>query len=137
VHYLPQPRRDQLQRQRAEWVNFNYQPGPSIPMPPIGNEEPLVRAFLLHLLKDLPNPEAYSHIFESKWLNALFAESKLLHGIGQPSDWAHLLPPEHYRRILERIELDFAPENPAYIQPGEDVSLQVDIKRVDNLLLKI
>ena len=137
MFYLQPTQRDAWQRQRAQWVDFNFQPGRNIILPPINHEEPLVRDFLLTLLKNDPNPDAYATYFEKEWLNAVFAESKIINGIGKPGDWAHLLPPAQYREILDRIELNFAPENPAYLQPGEAVNLQVDIKRVDSLLLKI
>ncbi|WFB36278.1 hypothetical protein P3T73_00685 [Kiritimatiellota bacterium B12222] len=137
VSYLPQKQRELWQRQRAEWVNFHYQPGRNIILPPIGQEEPLVHDFLITLLQNAPNPDAYSTYFETKWLNAQFAESKILNGVGKPEDWAHLLTPQRYRQILDRIELNFAPENPAYVTPGENISLQVDLKRIDTLLVKI
>lgn len=137
VYYLARERREDLQRQRTEWVNFNFQPGRGIILPPIGQEEPLVRDFLLTLLKNAPSPDAYKEDFNREWLNALFAESKILSGTGKPSDWAQLLTPEAYRQILERVELNFAPENPAYLKPGQDVTLLVDVKRVDSLIVKI
>lgn len=137
MFYLQKTQRDQWQRQRAQWVDFNYQPGRNIILPPIGQEEPLVRDFMLTLLKNDARPDAFVTFFETEWLNAVFAESKILHGVGRPEDWAHLLPATQYREILDRIELNFAPENPAYITPGTPIALQVDIKRVDSLLLKI
>lgn len=137
VHYIPRELRDQWRRQRADWVNFSYRPGRNIALPPIGGEEPLVRDFLIHLLRDDADTTAYDDFFETDWLNAMYAESKILNGIGQPEDWANLLSPSAYRFILDRIELNFAPENPAYIDPGQDVNLQVDVKRVDSLLVKV
>ncbi len=137
VYYLPREQRDTWQRQRADWVNFGYRPGGSIILPPIGQEEPLVKDFLLTFLKSVPNPDAYNQYFTSGWLNAVFAESKILAGIGKPGDWAHLLSADAYRQILERIELNFAPENPPYVKPGQEINLQVDVKRVDSLLVKI
>ncbi|MDF3129324.1 hypothetical protein P0Y35_08965 [Kiritimatiellaeota bacterium B1221] len=137
VYYLSGKQRDTWNRQRADWVNFAYRPAGSIILPPIGQEEPLVKDFLLTFLKTAPNPSAYHQYFTEEWLNAIFAESKILAGAGKPADWAHLLNTDAYRRILERIELNFAPENPAYVKPGQEVNLQVDVKRVDSLLVKI
>jgi hypothetical protein len=137
VSYLPRDRRATLQRQATEWVNFQYQPGRDIVLPPIQNEEPLVREFLIELLKGAPDASAYLEFFETRWLEAIFAESKILHGVGRAEDWASRLRPEQYRAILDRIELDFAPQNPSYIKPGQAVDLKVDLKRVDSLLLKI
>ncbi|MDZ4200154.1 MAG: hypothetical protein U1E27_12825, partial [Kiritimatiellia bacterium] len=137
VSYLPGVRRDQLQKQAVNWVNFQYAPGREIVLPPIGNEEPLVREFLIELLKTEADSSSYSEVFEARWLDAIFAESKILHGIGKPEQWASRLSPAAYRAILDRIELNFTPQNPAYVKPGQPVELQVDLKRVDSLLVKI
>ncbi len=137
VPYLPRDLRAQWQRQNANWVDFGYRPGREIVLPPIGNEEPLVREYLLELLKGAANVSGYSEFFEARWLEGLFAESKILHGVGRPEDWASRLRPEEYRAILERIELDFAPQNPSYVRTGTPVELKVDVKRVESLLVKI
>lgn len=137
LHYVDGDLRKRWDRQRVDWVNFGYRPGRSVVLPPIGNEEPLVRAFLIEALRDDEDFSEYAEFFEARWLREVFAESKILHGAGDPKDWAHLLSPQAYRAILERIELNFAPENPAYIQPGDPVALAVDVKRADRLLVKI
>ncbi len=137
VHYLPRQRREELQRNRAQWVNFNYSPGQGIVLPPIRNEEPLVREFLIELLRKAPNASAYHSSFESSWLNAVFAESKILHGVGRPEDWANLMSTHAYKSLLDRIELNFAIDNPNYLKPGEAVKLDVELKRVDELRIKV
>lgn len=137
VPYLPQPRREALQRQATNWVNFNYRPSRDIVLPPIGNEEPLVRDFLIELLKTANDTSRFSEFFEARWLDAIFAESKILHGVGRPEEWAPRLTPAAYRAILDRIELNFALQNPAYVKPGRPIELKVDLKRVDSLLVKI
>ncbi len=135
--YFPQERRVMLQRQSTPWVDFQYRPGREVILPPIGNEEPLVREFLIELLRTEADTGRYREYFEARWLDAVFAESKILHGVGRPEEWASRLDPAAYRALLERIELNFAPQNPAYVVPGEPVALKVDLKRVDNLLVKI
>ncbi len=137
VAYLPRAQRLQWQRQRVDWVNFSYRPQAGIVLPPIGNEEPLVRDYLIELLRTRPDPSGYSEHFETRWLDAVFAESKILHGIGKPEDWSSRLTPAAYRALLDRVDLNFAPGNPSRIRPGDPVTLQVDVKRVDRLLVKI
>lgn len=138
VSYLPRERMKALQRRRSDWVNFSYRPQvESIVLPPIGNEEELVRDFLMVLLRRAATSEAFAGWFERKWLDAVFAESKILHGIGRPEEWRGMLTPEQYRAILERVELEFARVNPAYLSPGEAVELKVDVKRVESLLIKV
>ena len=137
VPYLPQARRDAFQRERAAWVDFRYQPAAGVVLPPILHEEPLVREFLIELLKDAPDPSAYAEFLEARWLDAVFAESKILHGIGRPEEWASRLSPDAYRAILERVELNLAAQNASYVPFGQPVELKVDIKRIDEVQLKI
>jgi len=135
--YMQRDRMSRLQRERAIWVDVNYTPFVQISLPPIGDDEPLVREFLIELLKDAEDASRFQDLFEARWLDAVFAESKILHGVGTPAQWSSRLGPDAYRSLLERIELDFAPQNPAYFKPGQPVELAVDVKRVDKLLVKV
>lgn len=137
VPYLPRERHDAFQRERAAWVDFRYQPAADVILPPIINEEPLVHEYLIELLKDAPDPSAYAEFIEARWLDAVFAESKILHGVGRPEEWASRLSPGAYRAILERVELNLAPQSPSYVPLGRPVELKADIKRVDEVQLKI
>ncbi len=135
--FILRDRMARLQKERAVWVDVNYQLGGSISLPPIGNDEPLIREFLIELLKDAEDSSRFQDIFEARWLDSVFAESKILHGVGTPAQWSSRLGPTAYRSLLDRIELDFAPQNPAYFKPGQPVELAVDLKRVDRLLVKV
>ena len=138
VSYFPRERMNTLQRQRVDWVDFSFRPQvEGVVLPPIGNEEALVREFLMELFRGVQTPEAFARWFEREWLDAVFAESKILQGAGRPEDWRGMLSPEQYRAILERVELEFARTNPAYIRPGDAVELKVDLKRVESLMVNI
>ena len=138
VSYLPRELQAAWQRRRADWVDFSYRPQEAgVVLPPIGNESELVRDFLMELFRGAPSPEAFATWFERSWLDALFAESKILQGAGRPEDWRGMLSPEQYRAILERVELEFARVNPAYVRPGDAVELKVDVKRVESLMVRI
>ena len=138
VSYLPEERQAEWQRRRADWVDFSYRPQvEGVVLPPIGNEGELVRDFLTVLFRGMNSPKAFAPWFEAKWLDAVFAESKILQGAGRPEDWRGRLTPEQYRSILERVELEFARVNPAYLTSGEAVELKVDVKRVESLMVKI
>lgn len=137
VNYIARELLQQLQRQDTPWVNFNYAPGRDIALPPIHNEEPLVREYLVELLKSAPDTSTYLPLFEKRWLEAVFAESKILNGVGKPEDWASRLSPPAYQAILERVELNFAPQNVSRVPTGAPVSVLVDVKKVDSLLVKI
>ena len=90
---------------------------------PIGNEEPLVREFLLYFLRDAANYDEYRPWLRDDFLKRLFAESKIVNGIGDPQQWAALLSPDEYRRLKERVDIDFAPDNPEVI--GADAAVKL------------
>ena len=105
--------------------------------PPIGNEEALVRDFLMHLLKDAKDFSAFETYVEHNYLKELFAETKIVNGVGDMEAWYSLLPPARYKALKERVDIDFLPTNPKTVQPGERVELAVAIKYVETLIAKV
>ena len=105
--------------------------------PPIGNEEPLVREFLLNFLREAANYDEYRPWLRDDFLKRLFAESKIVNGIGDPQQWAPLLSPDEYRRLKERVDIDFAPDNPDVFGPDAVVKLTAFVKNVPALIVKV
>ena len=108
-----------------------------VALPAIGNEEPLVRAFLMHFFRDAKDYVEFQPWIRDDFLKRLFAESKIVNGIGDPLQWAALLPPEEYKRLKERVDIDFAPENPVVFGAGDAVQLTAYVKNVPALLVKV
>ena len=54
-------------------------------LPPIGNEEPLVRDFLLNFFREAANYDEYRPWLRDDFLKRLFAESKIVNDIGDPA----------------------------------------------------
>jgi hypothetical protein len=106
-------------------------------LPPIANEEPLVRAILLDLFRDAPNADEFKPWLRDDFLKRTFAESKIVHGVGDPQQWAALLSPEEFRRLKERVDIDFAPDNPDTIAPDAPVKLTAHVKNVQDLIVKV
>jgi hypothetical protein len=106
-------------------------------LPPVPQDEPLVRRFLLAFLKDADDTRAFEPYLDADFLKALFAEAKIVNGIGEPQQWAPLLAPEAYRRLKERVDIDFAEDNPAVVGVDEAVRLTVFLKNVPSLLVKV
>ena len=135
VPYLPQPVRESVARpQYLARLDASF---PELPMPPVRNEEPVVRHYLLWLLRDAPNFDEFRPWVRDDFLRRIFAETKIVHGIGDPQQWASLISPEEYRAIKERVDLDFAPDNPPVFLPDEPVRLKVFVKNVPTLIVKI
>ncbi|MDQ3625339.1 MAG: hypothetical protein M3463_23145, partial [Verrucomicrobiota bacterium] len=105
--------------------------------PPIGNDEPLVREYLLHLLKDEPAWEPYALWLRDTWLKPIFAEAKIVAGVGDPEKWAALLSPAAFQALKDRVDVDFSPANPPFHSPGEDVKLDLVVKNVPKLIVRI
>lgn len=105
--------------------------------PPVGNDEWLVRDYLLHLLPTETKWEPWAVYLQDTYVKPLFAEAKILNGIGNPQEWASLLSPAAFEALKQRVDLDFQPQN-AQITPQEaDASLAVEIKNAPKLILRI
>jgi hypothetical protein len=105
--------------------------------PPIGDEEPLIREYLLNFLREAANYDEYRPWIRDDFLKRLFAESKIVNGVGDPQQWAPLLSPDEYRRLKERVDIDFAPDNPDLISADAIVKLTAFVKNVPTLLVKV
>lgn len=104
---------------------------------PIGNDEWLVREYLLQLLKDEPAWEPWAVYLRDSFVKALFGESKIVHGIGDPERWAALLTPSGFQQLKDRVDIDFAPTNPQFHAPADDVALDLLVKNAPKLIVKI
>ena len=103
----------------------------------IHSDEELVRDYLLHLLKDEPSWEPWAAWLRDTWLKPVFAEAKMVNGVGDPEKWASLLTPQAFQALKERVDVDFSPANPPFLAPGDDASLDLFVKNAPKLIVKI
>ena len=131
--------RDEIRKQlpRGEYLAEPGRDFGLVALPRIGNEEPLVREFLMHFFREAADYQKYLPWVRDDFLKRLFAESKIVNGVGDPLQWAALLPPDEYKRLKERVDIDFAPENPAVFGAGDAVKLTAFVKNVPALLVKV
>ncbi len=108
-----------------------------IALSPVPAEEPLVRRFLLEFFKTDNNYDAFAPYMRDDFLKPLFAEAKIVNGIGEPQQWASLLTPEAYKRLKERVDIDFLEDNPDVFSSESKVALKANVKNVSALLIKI
>ena len=106
-------------------------------MPAVGNDEPLLRDYLMNLLVRAESAREFEPYLNDNWLKYVFAECKIVNGVGDPEKWYSLLPPETYRKLRDRIDLDFAKTNQWYYEPDDAVSLDVFVKNVPKLIVKV
>ncbi len=104
---------------------------------PIGTDEPLVRHYLHHFLKDASDYKEFLPWVRDNYLRQRFAETKIVNGLGDKEQWASLLSPEQYRQLMKRVDLDFVSTNPKFHQLDEKVQIEVVTKNVSNLIVKV
>ena len=144
LEYLRLPRevpwlRDEFRRSvpRAEQMARMDQDFGLVALPPVADEGPLVRDFLMRFLVEAPNADEFKTWLRDDFLKIVFAEAKIVNGIGDPESWASLLSPEAYKALKERVDLDLVPDNPAVVGPDDAVTLKVLVKNVPSLMVKV
>jgi hypothetical protein len=118
-------------------VNLNDNYGGVTQLTPIGNDEPLVRSFLLHFLVDARDTKEFEPYVNDVYLRHLLAEVKIVNGLGEPEQWASLLPPELFKQLKERVDIDFAFTNQTQFAANEPVKLDLYVKNVGTLIIKV
>ena len=116
-------------------LNANYQPFTLLPV--IGNDEPLVRSYLHQFFVKETAYKPYETYINDIYLKHNFAEVKIVNGLGEPEQWYSLLPPAQYQALKERIDLDFAFTNQKHFAADEAVSLDLHVKNVETLIVKV
>ncbi|MEX0824897.1 MAG: hypothetical protein WD119_01960, partial [Pirellulaceae bacterium] len=106
-------------------------------VPPIGDETVLVRKYLEFFLRDAESPDEFAQLIRSDYLNRVFAETKLLYGEGPTDRWYQQLSPAEQQAIKERVELELVETNPVRSDADQPSSLIVDVKHVDELIVRI
>ncbi|MGB0742988.1 MAG: hypothetical protein ACPGSB_00545, partial [Opitutales bacterium] len=132
VHYINRRWLDRGEF-RDSRVNMNASYQALTALPPIGGDEPMVRDFLMHFLKDAKDFSAYDAYVEHNYLKRLFAEVKLVNGIGDAEQWFAMMRPEEVKALRDRIDLQLLQTNPDQLPVGSKVSLDVAVKNIEKL----
>jgi hypothetical protein len=104
---------------------------------PVGSDEPLVRSCLLHFLAGADSPAEFEPYINDVYLRQVFAEVKIVNGLGEPEQWASQLPPEVFRQLKERVDLDFAFTYRTDFAAEQPVRLDLFVKNVPNLIVRV
>ena len=105
--------------------------------PPIRTDESLVRSYLEHFFVAADSPREFEPYINDVYLRQLFAEIKISLGLGEPEQWASQIPPEIFRQFKERVDIDFAFTNKTNFAADEPVKLDLRLKNVPTLLVKV
>ena len=95
----------------AERVDFGRDFGQVLPEGAIGNDEPLVREYLLHFFAQEATWEPFAVYLRESYLKPLFAEAKLAAGVGSPDQWSPLMSPAALQALKERVDLEWSATN--------------------------
>jgi hypothetical protein len=105
---------------------------------PVGDDEALVLDYLSHFLAGAEGYEELAPYVREDVLRAVFATAKILAGQGDGERWYALLgDPAAYQALKERVDIDFAPDSRTWFGAGEPVALELDVKNVPTLVIKI
>ena len=103
----------------------------------VGPDEGIVKSYLKHFFVDLASPKEFEPYINDVYLKHLFAETKVEHGLGEPEVWASQLPPDLFAQLKDRVDIDFAHTNKTDFAADEPVKLDLFVKNVPNLLVKV
>jgi hypothetical protein len=105
---------------------------------PAGSDEQLIR----DVIQDRPEaawdrPESYAEWLDRAWLEVEFATAGLLSGKYKPEPLTVVLGPARAAALRERVELTWCAHNPTRFAADEPVALEVDVKNVPELVVKV
>lgn len=112
---------------------------PSVTLfPPVADDTPLVRDYLMHFLAAAEDTKPYAPFVADAWLREAFAEAKMLAGVGDAERWTALFgDAAKVQALKDRVDIEFAPTAKAWFRAEEPVSLDVDLKNVRTLIVKV
>jgi hypothetical protein len=106
-------------------------------LPPVGNDEALVRSYLQEFFQKEASWKGYEDYLSDVWLKRVFAETKIVNGLGDAEQWSSLLTPGEFKALKDRIDLDFAHTNRKLFGRDEPVSLDIAVKNVKTLIVRV
>ena len=133
----PRVAREWLEKQENAHVvqpgaNDGYSAGLAI----VSDDEPLVREYLAHFLLE-EDGAAFAEHLRADWLEEQLATARLLAGAPDAERWAALLGPSRLARLNERVDIELTARNRPRFTAEESVTLEVDIKNVRELEVKV
>lgn len=105
---------------------------------PIGDDQELLRESLMHHFAAGREPGDFAGLVEDGQLRTLQAEAMLLAGDAARDRWAAQIGgPEAFGELRDRVELRLTPNNRVHHRVDEPVALEVDLKNIGAVLVKV
>lgn len=133
-------------RENQTWCDLHADlSDPLLLAPPIGDDEPLVRDYFLHLFAKAADQNSttpsllspYTAFVRDTWLKPILAEALITNGIGNPERWASLITPTEFQALKDRVDIEFPATNAPQFLPGDDIAFDVVVKNTPKLIVKI
>lgn len=118
-------------------ANLSADYSPITLLKPVGSDEELVVAYLKHFFVEATGTKEFEPFINDVYLVHLFAETKVENGLGDVEEWAAKLPPDRFRALKDRIDIEFAPTNKSEYAIDDPVKLELFVKNVPTLLVKV
>ncbi|MBA4064353.1 MAG: hypothetical protein C0501_11700 [Isosphaera sp.] len=132
------PRFNERVASSTHFASLSNDYAPFTMLAPVGDDQELVRSYLKEFFSaDGATTKDFEPYVLDTWLVRLFAETQIELGRGDPEAWASKLSPEEFRALKDRIDIDFAFTNKTDYAADEAVSLDLHVKNVPNLLVKV
>ena len=123
--------------QRTPLVELNADYSAETRLPPIRDDQPLIREYLEHFFRSEDAIDRFAKWLDRAYLERVLTETKILHGIGPSGPWYARLTPAEQKELRDRVVLRFAGSSARSYQPADSVSLTVDVKNVPKLIVRI
>lgn len=104
---------------------------------PIRTDDELVRSYLEKYFQADESYQRFQPYIRESYLKEVFATTKLLYGIGDAERWYAMLDPARVEELRKRVEISLLLTNESRLSPEDEVSLQVELKNVSDLLVKL
>ena len=127
--------KDENRRRYMVNLQANYTPVTLLPI--VGNDEPLIRSYLSNFFVEADNFDDYEPYLSDSYLKELFAETKIVNGLGDSEQWSAMIPPARFQVLKDRVDLDFVVTNREYFDADAAVGLDLQVKNVDTLIVKV
>ncbi len=126
-----------LNKRGRKIASFNTRTAMQSGFSQISGDSNLVEEYLHYFLVDAKGYSEYLPYLEQKYLKHLFAEVKILNGVGDKKSWFAQLPADKYEELNSRVELKIVPENKSQFKASDKVELELALKNIDKLMVKV
>jgi hypothetical protein len=122
---------------RRNRINLNANYSFFTLLPPIKNEEELIKNQLEHFFLQENSFKSFEEFLDQRYLKQFFARTMILNGIGDLQNWYSMLSPGQVQQLKEEVALQFLPTCKTRLKNNEVVSIDLKIKNIKHLIVKV